>query len=215
MIFRRSPGFATIAPTTTAERPVIRIIASGCLLSLLAGVAPRADAQNVADSARLMGGQADSAWANRKTLSDSERVVRLSVIAADLYKRARDHRGEAQARYLAARAYQTLERPDSALAYYRQALPLSRLAGDRAGEAAVLNWTAGLFQFGGSLDSALAYSRQALVIHRERANPGEQAATLNSIGMAHYAMARADSALAAFRAALPLRRDAGDRMGEG
>jgi tetratricopeptide (TPR) repeat protein len=78
-----------------------------------------------------------------------------------------------------------LGRADSALAYYSQAIRLSRATGDRAGEAIALSGAAHVYGQLVRADSALAFFREALPIQREIGDRRGEGATLDGIGL-HY-----------------------------
>ena len=58
--------------------------------------------------------------------------------------------------------YDALGDKQKALAYYEQALPLSRQVGDKGGEATTLNNLGGVYDALGDKQKALAYYEQAL-----------------------------------------------------
>jgi Tfp pilus assembly protein PilF len=110
--------------------------------------------------------------------------------------------------------FQRIGQPDSALAYYRQALPITRAVGDRAGEALGLLHIGAVFGDIGQPDSALAYFRQALPMVRAVGDRAGEAATLNNIGAVFGDIGQPDSALAYYHQDLMLTRAVSDRAGE-
>jgi tetratricopeptide (TPR) repeat protein len=108
-----------------------------------------------------------------------------------------------------------LGRPDSALAYYRGALPLALEFDDRLGAATAINNIGQVYSGLGQPDSALAYSHEALVIIREIGARAIEGTALNNIGLIYTALGQADSALAYYGDALPVFGEAGDRKGIG
>jgi tetratricopeptide (TPR) repeat protein len=184
---------------------------------LFVGALPSAALAQVStlDSARIATRRADSAWVNSNTRDELQHVLRLWLDAAELHRRANNIGGVGQALFGAGLALQELEDPDSALVFYRAALPLRHEARDSTGESAVLNRIGAVFEELGLPDSALVHHRAALVIHRATGNRREEGSTLNSIGAVHRLLGRPDSALAYFHSALPLRREVGNREGEG
>jgi tetratricopeptide (TPR) repeat protein len=109
---------------------------------------------------------------------------------------------------------QYLGQPDTALTFYRQALPAVRLTRARD-EARVLNDIGSAFHQLGVLDSARFYLERARHIREREADTTGLATTLNNLGRVQQTVGRPDSAAALFVAAIPLRRAAGDLAGLG
>lgn len=109
---------------------------------------------------------------------------------------------------------QYLGQPDTALAFYRWALPAVRRVRPRD-EARVLNDIGSAFHQLGVLDSARFYLEGARDIRQREADTTGLATTLNNLGRLQQTVGRPDSAATLFVAAIPLRRAAGDLAGLG
>jgi CHAT domain-containing protein/tetratricopeptide (TPR) repeat protein len=148
------------------------------------------------------------------TREGAARAIQLWSQAGTFLARAQARSEEAATLVSIALVHQKSGRPDSALAYYRQALSIQRSVGDRSGEAVTLNNLATLHHELGRPDSALAYHARVLPIRRAVGDRLGEAVTLSNIGVVHSNLGRRDSALAYYAQALPIRRAVGDRVGE-
>jgi CHAT domain-containing protein/tetratricopeptide (TPR) repeat protein len=110
--------------------------------------------------------------------------------------------------------HKKLGRPDSALVYYRQALPIMREVGFRSGEAYTLINMAAVHDDLGWPDSALVYYGQALAISQEVGDRRGEGITLGNLGNVHKDLGRPDSALVYYGQALAISREVGDRRSE-
>jgi CHAT domain-containing protein/Flp pilus assembly protein TadD len=125
-----------------------------------------------------------------------------------------DHGGEAKTLSNIGVIYSSIGKPQEALKYHNQALPISREVGDLSGEATTLNNIGSVYDDIGKPDEALKYYNQALPISREVGDRSGEAKTLNNIGSAYDDIGKPDEALKYYNQALPIRREVGDRSGE-
>ncbi len=109
---------------------------------------------------------------------------------------------------------QYLGYPDSALRYYRRAVPGSLSASSRV-DARALNDIGSAFHQLGLLDSAELYLEQARHLRERLQDTLGLGTTLNNLGRLQQTLGRPDSAATLFSAAIPLRRAAGDLAGLG
>jgi CHAT domain-containing protein len=106
-----------------------------------------------------------------------------------------------------------ISQPDSALAYYREVLPMARAVGDRPGQARTLSNIGQVFLRIGQRDSALAYYRQALPILQSVGDRESEAAALASVGEVYRDARRLDSAVAYFDRSTALSSTVSKRAG--
>ncbi|MEQ8996045.1 MAG: CHAT domain-containing protein [Coleofasciculus sp. B1-GNL1-01] len=109
--------------------------------------------------------------------------------------------------------YYAIGKPQKALKYLNQALPIRQEVGDRTGVATTLSNIGALYDAIGQPQKALDYYNQALPILREVGNRAGKAATLNNIGLVYHAIGQPQKALDYYNQALPIRREVGDRTG--
>jgi CHAT domain-containing protein len=81
--------------------------------------------------------------------------------------------------------YLGIGKPEEALKYYNQALPIIREVGDRSGEAVTLSSIGLVYDNIGKPEEALKYYNQALPITREVGDRRVEATTLNNIGLVY------------------------------
>jgi tetratricopeptide (TPR) repeat protein len=105
-------------------------------------------------------------------------------------------------------------KPQEALKFYEQILPIWREVGDRAGEAATLNNVAGVYRMIGKPQEALKLYEQILPIRREINDRTGEATTLNNMALVYDAVGRPREALRLYEQALHIWREVGDRAGE-
>ena len=125
-----------------------------------------------------------------------------------------DRRVEATTLNSIGEVYRGIGKPEEALKYLIQALPISREVGDRGVEATTLNNIGNAYFGMGKPEEALKYFIQALPILREVGARGREATTLNNIGTVYEGVGKPEEALKYFNQALPIRREVGDRGGE-
>ena len=82
----------------------------------------------------------------------------------ELYRRATDSRGEAEARYSIGRVHESLGEKQKALEKYNEALLISRAAGDRKVEVSALNNIGLVYDSLGEMQKALEKYNEALPI---------------------------------------------------
>ncbi|MGA9378739.1 MAG: tetratricopeptide repeat protein, partial [Phormidium sp.] len=110
--------------------------------------------------------------------------------------------------------YQDIGKPQEALKYYNQALPITREVNNRSGEATTLSNIGLVYQDIGKPQEALKYYNQALPITREVNNRSGEARTLNNIGQVYQAIGQPQEAWKYYNQALPITREVNDRAGE-
>lgn len=197
--------------------PLHHLILSTALLlstALAARGQEAPDSVALADSAKLLSEQAEQAY-QQGTRESYDRAIALLLESRELCQRVGDRRGEGRAMKSMGNVHKDLGRPDSALAYYRQALAIDREVGDRRGEGETLNNLGAVHSDLGRPDSALVYYRRALAVEREVGDRGGQGASLDNIGHVYRSLGRPDSARTYYRRALRISREVGDRGLEG
>jgi CHAT domain-containing protein/Tfp pilus assembly protein PilF len=125
-----------------------------------------------------------------------------------------DRGGEATTLNSIGEVYRGIGKPEEALKYYNQALPIKRAVGDPGEEATTLNNIGAVYDGIGKPEEALKYYNQALPISREVGDRGGEATTLNNIGAVYNGIGKPEEALKYYNQALPIRREVGDLGGE-
>ncbi len=111
-------------------------------------------------------------------------------------------------------AYLELGDDERALAYFEQALPISRDIGDRASEAGTLV-NIGMVHSGlGDMGAAIEHLEHAHVIQRDLGDLLGAAGTLDALGVAYSGLGNKDRALRHLQEALAIYRDANSIIGE-
>ncbi len=113
-----------------------------------------------------------------------------------------------------AEAYRSIGRPERALTFYEQVLPIWREVGNRVGEAVTLNNMGLAYEAMGQPERALTLYEQALPIRAEVGSRVGEARTLNNMGLAYEAMGQPERALTLYEQSLSILREVGDRAGE-
>ncbi len=194
--------------------------AAGLLVILLTATSPSSavsqtpEAAVLVDSAQVLWDAAMGAYQTR-TPEGHRQAIWLWVLETDLQRQLGNIGNEATTLNNIGFAYAALGESDSALVYYRQALPLARQVGDRVLEKSALNNMGRVFFRLPQADSALLYHRLTLPLAREVGDRVVEGTTLNNLGHLHESFGRPDSALTYFQLALPIRREVGDRPGVG
>ncbi|MGH9751836.1 MAG: CHAT domain-containing tetratricopeptide repeat protein [Blastocatellia bacterium] len=148
------------------------------------------------------------------TLEAKRKAIEKYHEALDLYRRASDHKGEANTLHNIGTVHRSLGDLRKAMEKYNEALPIRRAAGDRGGEAGTLNNIGTVYYFLGEMRKALEKYNEALPIRRAAGDRGGEATTLNNIGAIHRSLGDARKALEKHNEALPIFREVGDRDGE-
>lgn len=192
---------------TGAPRNRARWVAVAVLLSL---TPPAAAAQISLETAELMDREARAAF-QTGTRPGFERAIHLWYQVIEPSRRGGGASAEAITLFSIAMAYNGLGRPDSALAYYALALPVTRLANDTVGEFMTLNGLGLAQRELGRPDSAIAYFDLTRQLQRAVNDSAGEATTLNNLGLVHHDLGRLPSALEHYALALPILRAVGDR----
>jgi tetratricopeptide (TPR) repeat protein len=111
--------------------------------------------------------------------------------------------------YYSSRQYQ------QAIAYYQQALSMSRQAGQRDGEAESLRALGSVYSELNQHQQALDYYQQALSIFKGLGDRNSEAWTLKLLGEGYDALQQYQQAIAYYQKALPIFRQVGEHNGEG
>ena len=125
-----------------------------------------------------------------------------------------DRGGEATTLTNIGTVYQGIGKPEEALKYFNQALPISHEVGDRGGESRTLNNIGAVYSGIGKPEEALKYFNQALPISRAVGDRGGESTILNNIGFVYGGIGKPEDALKYFNQALPVLREVGDRAME-
>lgn len=104
---------------------------------------------------------------------------------------------------------------EDSLAYFDEALAISREAGDRANESAILNSLAQTYISLSQYEDALEKSEEALAIAREMGHQINEANALNTIGLIYQIQGQYEEALTNYETALIIVRDMDYRDGQG
>jgi CHAT domain-containing protein/Tfp pilus assembly protein PilF len=134
--------------------------------------------------------------------------------ALELYRKAGDRKGEAQALNNIGLVHRSLGEMQKALEKLNEALPVRRAAGDRKGEADTLNNIGVIYGSTGEMQKALEKFSEALNIRRAAGDRKGEAQTLDNIGVIYWSLGEMQKALEKHSEALPVRRATGDRRGE-
>jgi tetratricopeptide (TPR) repeat protein len=113
-----------------------------------------------------------------------------------IYREARDHKGEGEALSDLGIVNHSLGNNEQALSYFQQALAIRREVGDRSGEGTTLNNLGLLYNSLGNKEQALVYFQQALDISREVGDRSGEGTTLWNIGVLYFKQTRYNVALA-------------------
>jgi CHAT domain-containing protein/Flp pilus assembly protein TadD len=148
------------------------------------------------------------------TVEDKRKGIEKFQEALELYRRAGDHRGEADTLSGIGAIYYFLGETRRALDMFKELLPIRRAIGDRVGEADTLNDIGVVYELLGEKQKALDKHNEALPIWREVGDRRREALSLNNIGATYKALGELQKALDKFNEALPIRRAIGDRKGE-
>lgn len=194
-----------------ADRRRARPVVVAVLLSLTPAAAA---GQITLEAAMVLDRQAADAY-QTGTRAGIELAIHLWYQVIEPSRRGGGPAAEAVTLMNIATAYTALGRPDSALAYYALALPITRAVSDSVGESIALSGIGGAHRYLGRADSAFAYFDQTLRIQRAANDRAGEATTLNNIGLVHHGLGRLDSALAHYILALPIQRELGERDAEG
>jgi tetratricopeptide (TPR) repeat protein len=145
--------------------------------------------------------------AKRKSIEKYHEVL-------DMYRRASNRKGEAQALTNIGEVYWSLGEMRKALEKFNEVLPLKRIVGDRSGEASTLNNIGAVYWSSGEMRKALEKYDEALLIRRTVGDRYGEAETLHNIGAAYRSLGETQKALEKYNEALPILRAVGNRLGE-
>ena len=125
-----------------------------------------------------------------------------------------DQRGLAGTLNDLAETFRSLGRPAESLAYYEEALAISRRRQDRWGEGIFLNNLGEAYCDLGQFERAIELLEEALGIAREVDHRYGEAWRINDLGEAHFGLGRLAEANRYLLKALDLRQELGDEYGE-
>ncbi len=148
------------------------------------------------------------------TLEAKRKSIEKYHEAVEVYRRASDRKGEAQALNNIGLVYWSLGEMQKALEKYNEALPISRAVGDRKGEAHTLSNIGLIYRLLGETQKALEKYNEALPILRAVGDRYGETATLNGIGLIYRSVGEMQKALEKFNESLPISRVVGSRGGE-
>ena len=134
--------------------------------------------------------------------------------ALELYRRASDRQGEAEALSNIGVIYYSLREPQKALEKYNEALPILRTTGDRRGEATTLINISLVYRLLGEMQKALEKYTEALAILRAVGDRWMEAFVLHAIGNVYDSLGELQKSLETHNETLAIRRALGDRRGE-
>lgn len=153
----------------------------------------------------------DLCYAYRRIDGDS--ALLYGNMAADLARRLRFAKGEAQAFNDMAIIHMDRSAYDQADSLLRRALRIRETMNDHAGMGAIHNKLGNIFQARFRLEEALDENFQALAIYERIGPPAHEALILNNIGILQFNLRRYDSALRTHERAAALRERIGDATG--
>jgi tetratricopeptide (TPR) repeat protein len=130
--------------------------------------------------------------------------------AVDLFTRAGDRVGQADAHRTGAVLQSAQGRFDLALRHVQQALALHRAAGHQRGVASALNAAGWYHTLLGQYGEAIAHGQEALELHRTIANKKGEAATYDTLGLAHHRLGQYAEAARSFGCAVALQEEIGE-----
>jgi CHAT domain-containing protein/Tfp pilus assembly protein PilF len=147
------------------------------------------------------------------TLEAKRKSVEKYHEALELYRRASDHRGEAQTLNDIGEVYWMLGETRKALEKLNEALPISRAIDARREEAVTLHRMGLVYSLSGEKRKALEKYNEALPIRRAIGDRRGEAETLHNIGSVYRSLGEKQKALEKYNETLPLRLAGGDRSG--
>jgi CHAT domain-containing protein/Tfp pilus assembly protein PilF len=148
------------------------------------------------------------------TLEAKRKSIEKYHEAVEMYRRASDRKGEAQALNNIGVVYRSLGEMQKALEKYNEALLIRRAIGDRSGEAQTLSNIGFVYESLGEMQKALEKYNEALPLQRAVGDRSGEATTLNNIGVVYWSLGEPQKALEKYNEALPLQRVVGDRSVE-
>jgi CHAT domain-containing protein/Tfp pilus assembly protein PilF len=148
------------------------------------------------------------------TLEAKRKSIEKYYEALDLYRRATDRNGEAQALNNIGEVYWSLGESQKALDKFNEALPIFQAVGDRRWEANSLNNIGLVYDSLGEKQKALDKYIEALPIWRAVGDHSGEANTLNNIGVVYNSLGEKQKALEKYNEALPIFQAVGDRRWE-
>src|SRR5262245_40960777 len=148
------------------------------------------------------------------TLEAKRKSIEKYHEALELYRKAGDRSGEAEALSYIAAVHLSLGETQKALEKFNEALSILQEVGDRRGEAVTLNNIGLAYWSLGETQKALEKYNEALPIRRTVGDRRGEATTLNNIGLVYRSLGEAQKALEKYNEALPSWRAIGGRSGE-
>jgi CHAT domain-containing protein/Tfp pilus assembly protein PilF len=148
------------------------------------------------------------------TLEAKRKSVEKYYEALELYRKASDRRGVADALNNIGLVHQSLGEPQKALEKFNDALSIFQAVGDRDGEATALTNIGAVFRSLGEMRKALEKFNEALPLRRAVGDRVAEAITLNDIGVVYQKLGENQKALEKHNEALSLWGAAGSREGE-
>jgi tetratricopeptide (TPR) repeat protein len=194
-------------------RAIVRIgvLALGVALAYVSVAHGQVKSSVLADSAARIS-EKGAAENQKGTREGRELAIRYFMDAAALYLQGGGRSDAADLYANVAFLHNALGRRDSALVYYRRALP--EIA-DSASLAVATRQYGEVFHVLGRLDSAAVQYDIALRVARSIGDRRAEGSVLSNIGSVHSAQSRPDSASIYFHSALLIRREVKDVVGEG
>ncbi|MBO0719756.1 MAG: tetratricopeptide repeat protein, partial [Blastocatellia bacterium] len=147
-------------------------------------------------------------------LADRRKSIVKFEEARDLFRRAGDRLGEAQALNDIGEICYSLGERQKALEKFNEALPLRRSMGYRKGEAESLNDMGVVYWSMGEMKKALEMYDAALPIRRSVGDIRGVAESLHNIALIYLSQADTQKALEKLNETLPIKHAVGDRNGE-
>jgi len=148
------------------------------------------------------------------TLETKRKRIEKLREAMELYRRAGDRHGEADALTDIGHVHISLGEVQKALEQYNEALPILRTVSERREEANILSSIGLAYHYLGDLQKALEKYNEALPLSRAVGDRRAEANILNNIGGGYQSLGDLQKALQKFNEALPLWKAVGDREAE-
>lgn len=190
------------------------ILFSLFLICLLATLAINTNAQDDKRAEAEKAMKAGSALFQQGTAESLNKAMVFITTAREIYRELNDKINEAVALLGLGRISSILDKNQTAIDYYNQALQLLRSVGDKEGEATILNNIGFVYESLNDKQKALESYQQAFRLFQEVGNKQGQATSLTGIGKIYSDLDEVQKALESYMQALPLFRAVQDKNGE-
>jgi tetratricopeptide (TPR) repeat protein len=150
----------------------------------------------------------------RGTLEAKKEGIEKYQEALELYRKAGDHKGEAETIKNIGAIYYSLGEMQKALEKFTEYLSITRVTGNRRWESAALHNIGSIYREWGEMQKSLEKFNESLSISRDIGDREGEAGTLREIGAVYWSLGDMQRALEKFNDALPILQAVGNRSGE-